>query len=200
MFKHWGQAAMGLMVVAGMIGAGCGGSEPARMPDKVKEAAAAPSAKPLPAWFNGEFPQEPSLFGYAEAPIAAGDKAAAMKKAEEVSLAYLGKELSLLVKLIKADHEEQVAEIATRYPVSEFDAHIDAAAAAALEQVVLVDEFVDEGHTPPRLLVFHKLPIDAVFKAIDARQELPDAQRSRVRNYAPDFTDAVLAGLARSPE
>lgn len=200
MFKRRGRALAGLVVAVGMIGAGCGGSAPARMPDKVKEAAAAPRAASLPAWFNGEFPQEPSLFGYAEAPIAGGDKVAAMKKAEEISMAYLGKELALLVKLIKDDHEEQVAEIATRYSVSEFDAHLDAAAEAALEKVVLVEEFVDEGHTPPRLLVFHKLPIDAVFEAIDARQELPEAQRSRIRNYAPDFTDAVLAGLARGVE
>lgn len=172
-------------------------SEPARRPVKANPANTpkAPAAT-APDWTQGEFPAERAFFGTAYAPVSGSEadaRTAATKKATE----NLTAEIALLVVALKTDHEEQVAEIVTRYSPEEFNGHVDGSVATALEKVKVTTTFTDKSRTPPRLHVLVRLELDDVFAEIYARDGLPDEQKNRIKDYEHVFRDGVMANLSR---
>ncbi len=171
----------------------CSGDAASRMPDKTKEAIENPTPVQLPPWTQGAYPAEPSFFGYGEATTQVGEDQAKAKALELIKL-----ELGVLTRNIKGDHEEQVAEIISRYSSEDFDAHVDAVAAAVLEKAERVERFDDTSRS--RLYVLYKLPFNTFYEALYARDGLPDEQKNRVKTYEGTFTDVTLKGLDRSSE
>ncbi len=183
----------------GTVLMGCGGSEPARMPAKVKKEMSKPKVAELPAWTNGEYAMERAFFGHGEA-VMQGDEAAAMETARQAAMKNMALELDLLKRVIKSDHEEQVAEIISRYSPEELNGHVDAAASAAIQEAKMIDKVVDNGRQPNRLFVLYKLPVETFYEKLYAIEALPDEQKTRVKNYHQDFTDFAMKSLSRMEE
>ena len=166
------------------------------MADKYKEAAAKPKAPaPLPNWTNGEYPMERAFFGHGEAPLGAESS---QETARAAAMKMLKMELALLTRGIKIDHEEQVAEIISRYSPEEFNKHVAGAVEDALAKAEV--RSTHESDSRKRLYVLYTLPVDAFFDALYARQDLPQEQKSRVRDYRETFVDAAMLNLSRMEE
>lgn len=185
-----------LLITCALLASSVACSEPARRPVKVAPAEATTPVAAAPAWTRGEFPEGKLFWGTAHASIEGSEadaKAAATKKAAK----NLQAEVALLVNHLNVDHEEQVAEIVTRYSLEEFSGHIDGSVATALEQTQVVETWVDKGRTPKRLYVLVSLNPDAIFAAIYAREGLPDEQKNRVKDYEDLFRDSAMSSLSR---
>ncbi len=174
-------------------------AEPARRPDKPATPTGvgtdAPT-KPRPAWTEGEFPEGRAFWGTGEARVTGTEdeaKAAATKKAT----ANLDAETALMITALQYDHEEQVAEIITRYPAEEFNGHIAGAFETSHGKIVVVDTYVDKSKSPHRVHVLVTLTLDDLFAAIYAREGLPDEQKKRIMDYEDVFRDGVMTKLSR---
>ena len=168
------------------------GSEPARMPEKAKEAVKNPPVQPAPEWTEGVFPVEDAFFGLGEAKM--GDKDGAKAKART----WLQKELGLLATNIKADHEEQVAEIISRYPPEKLNKFVDDAVTASVDKAEEVDRFEDAGRKRSFMLI--KLPFDTFYETLLASPELPEEQKKRIRDTRNTLIDGTLQSLGRVEE
>ena len=172
----------------------CSGPSTKRMPDKVKDASDNPKpTTPLPSWAKGEYPSERAFFGHGEGPLSGGEEAARAQAVKTLKL-----ELALLTRGIKIDHEEQVAEVISRYPPSEFNAHVDAVVDVAVEKAEVRERHTSDSRG--KLYVLYTLSIEAFYDALYAREGLPEEQNTRVRNYSDTFTDAAMLNLSRMEE
>ena len=186
-----------LLLCAALCLSGCAAADP--VATKPAHSAAQPAAKPAaqaPAWTEGEVPAEQAFYGVASAPLGE-DKGKALEAARAKATEKLKQEFGILLRIVKHDHSEQVAEIVTRYPTDQFDAHADACAQEALGKVELVESFEDKAHNPPLVHVLVKLTPEALFEAMDKREGLPDEQKARLRNYKNSYTKNVMINLGR---
>ncbi len=183
-----------LLAAFGMSIAGCSGSTPAVKPAPTPAVKVA--KKEVPAWVNGEMPQEQRFYGMGKGPKG-DDTAAAMEKVEGKAREGLKAELNILVDIIKFDHSEQVAEIISRYPLEEFNAHIDACAASVVEQAKSSETFEEKKGDVVVLSVLLQLEPEDLYKAIEAREGLPDEQKGRIRDYKDTFTQNAMKNLSR---
>ncbi len=163
-------------------------SAPAPTPDPApaRQEAAPPPAAP-PAWIEGDYPQEPLLFGRG-----AGN---APDHAREAAVPALQQELEILARILKKDHEEQVAEIITRYPPADFNARVDQAVQRVLTDAAPHATYADKQKVDA---VFVLLAADpgALFDALEA-SDLPAEQKSRLRDYRATFINNALTNLGR---
>jgi hypothetical protein len=170
-------------------------AEPARRPVEVNPEAAM-AAAPRPAWVDGEFEEGRVFWGTAGVAITDGE-ANATAAAIKVATDNLGDEIQLLGTALAVDHEEQVAEVISRYPLEDFEAHMAGAKATAIEKVTVVDTFVDSVRQPNHAHALVTLSIDDFFAAVAAREELPREQKKRIEDYGHFFRDNVMSNLGR---
>jgi hypothetical protein len=173
---------------------GCGAADTVKIPDNTEVSR---TSVEVPAWTQGEFPVEEAFFGHGEAPIVNGDVAAATEAARAKALENLRMEMQILSGTINRDHEEQVAEVISKYSIDDMAKNIKIAEDRGVDGAELVATFTDDGKTPPRQHMLVKLPIEAYFAAVASLPELPDEQKKRVRDFRSTFVDNVLTNLAR---
>lgn len=172
----------------------CGGTAPVT-PTPKPTANAVPVNSPSPEWTRGEYPKEDAFFGHAMAPVQ-GTEQEAIAQARERAIGNIKAELAILNKFVKTDHEEQVAEIITRYPTEDFNRIADASMEKSLDAAAVAATWTDQSTSPPVLHVLFKLSADDYYDALFA-SELPDEQKTRVRNYGSTFTTNVMTNLGR---
>ena len=172
----------------------CGGSGAAPGP-KAAPTAALTAPTPAPTWLGGDYPKRSSLFGHGAASLAEGEESA-LAQAKEKAIGNVKAEVAILNQLVKTDHEEQVAEIITRYTTEDFNAIADASAESVVSKLVVVEEYTKKGDNGETLYVLFEIPIDDYFAELDA-SALPDEQKKRITDYRSTFTDNFLENMAR---
>ena len=181
------------MAIATLIAA-C--AEPARRPDKVKPVAEKAPAAERPGWVDGEFEATKMFWGTGWAAITEGEEAARTAAGDSAN-ENLGAELQLLVAALSTDHEEQIAEVISQYPLEEFNAHMAEVKSATVAGTEIVDTYIDRSRQPNRLHVLVKVSPDAFFQAVEAREGLPAEQKNRIKDYGNVFLDGVMENLGR---
>jgi len=171
----------------------CGSAAP--VTPAPRPTAAKPAATPAPSWTKGEYPKEDAFFGSAATPITATEQEA-IDAARDRAMPGIKAELALLNGFVERDHEEQVAEIITRYTTEEFNAIANAVAESCLSSAVVAETWIDESSSPRVLHVLFKLTPEDYYNALFA-SALPEEQKTRIRNYSTTFTSNVMNNLAR---
>ena len=171
-------------------------AEPVRRPDKVKPVAEKSPVAERPGWVDGEFEGAKMFWGTGWAAITEGEDAARAAASESAN-ENLAAELQLLVAALSTDHEEQIAEVISQYPLEEFNVHMAGAKAATVAGTEVMDTYIDRSRKPTRLHVLVKVSPDAFFQAVEAQDGLPTEQKNRIKDYGNVFLDGVMENLGR---